>query len=72
MNTLANHDFVPHNGRNITRDVFIGATNKAINLEPAFGGSIFDNGIRVNPIPNATVCSPRHGPLAKLSPVAWC
>ncbi|KAK6207822.1 hypothetical protein QIS74_12903 [Colletotrichum tabaci] len=54
MNTLANHGFIPRNGRNITRDVFIEATNKAINLDRAFGGVTFDNGKKVNPNPNAT------------------
>jgi hypothetical protein len=55
MNTLANHDFVNHNGRNITRPQLVEGCVKALNIDPEFAGGIFDSGIIVNPIPNSTV-----------------
>lgn len=55
MNTLANHDFVNHNGRGITRPQLVKACVEALNIDPEFAAGIFDNGIIVNPIPNSTV-----------------
>ena len=55
MNTLANHDFVPHSGRNVTRSVFARGVKEAFNLNEEMGAGIFDTGAAVNPIPNATV-----------------
>lgn len=55
MNTLANHNFVPHDGRNITRQPFIEACGEAFNMSPEFADGIFTNGVPSNPTPNATV-----------------
>ncbi|KAH7067296.1 Chloroperoxidase [Paraphoma chrysanthemicola] len=54
MNTLANHDFVPRSGRNITRDPFVAACGEALNISPEFANGIFTSGVPSNPIPNAT------------------
>lgn len=55
MNTLANHDFVPHNGRNITEPILVKACMDAFNIARDFAVGIFQNGIIVNPVPNSTV-----------------
>ncbi|KAI1255323.1 hypothetical protein MGN70_003388 [Eutypa lata] len=54
MNTLANHDFVPHNGRNITEPILVKACMDAFNIARDFAVGIFQNGIIVNPVPNST------------------
>lgn len=59
MNTLANHDFVPHNGRNITMPVFVQACLDAFNISAAFCIDAFGTGVAAsNPIPNSTVSRP--------------
>ncbi|KAM5384540.1 hypothetical protein ACJZ2D_001285 [Fusarium nematophilum] len=45
MNTLANHDFVPHNGRNVTRTPFIEAIQEALGLDEPFVTQIFETGL---------------------------
>ncbi|KAK1634225.1 Chloroperoxidase, partial [Colletotrichum phormii] len=54
MNTLSNHGFVPHDGRNITKDILIKALNDALNVPEAPALNIFNNALVVNPTPNAT------------------
>ncbi|KAH6645323.1 Peroxidase, family 2-domain-containing protein [Truncatella angustata] len=54
MNTLANHDFVPHSGRNITEPILVKACKEAFNISNSFAANIFKNGIVSNPAPNAT------------------
>lgn len=71
MNTLANHDFVPHNGRNITRAPFIKACKDAFNVAEDFANQIFDNGVPSNPTPNATVCLPLFS-MTKVPTKAYC
>lgn len=56
MNTLANHDFVPHSGRNITMPVFVQACLDAFNISAAFCIDAFGTGVAAsNPVPNSTV-----------------
>jgi hypothetical protein len=55
MNTLANHGFVPRDGRNITRQPFVEACGDALNISPEFADNIFTTGLPSNPTPNATV-----------------
>ena len=56
MNTLANHDFVPHSGRKITKPVFIKGCKEAFNIREDMAEGIFDTGRSgSNPTPNATV-----------------
>ncbi|KAF4547501.1 Peroxidase-like protein 5 [Elsinoe fawcettii] len=54
MNTLANHGFLPRDGRNITRENAYSALGRALNFEPALVDIMFDQAIGVNPTPNAT------------------
>ncbi|KAL4971791.1 Peroxidase, family 2-domain-containing protein [Aspergillus desertorum] len=54
MNTLANHNFLPHDGRNITRDKLIYALGEALNFNASVASLMFDMTIVVNPAPNAT------------------
>ncbi|KAL4985530.1 Peroxidase, family 2-domain-containing protein [Aspergillus falconensis] len=54
MNTLANHNFLPHDGRNITRDKLIHALGEALNFNASLASLMFDMAIVVNPEPNAT------------------
>ncbi|RKU41834.1 hypothetical protein DL546_004730 [Coniochaeta pulveracea] len=54
MNTLANHGYLPHNGRNITKDVVISAMGGALNFDAALASLMFDQAIHINPEPNAT------------------
>ncbi|KAL6236530.1 hypothetical protein BDW75DRAFT_250069 [Aspergillus navahoensis] len=54
MNTLANHNFLPHDGRNITRDKLINALGEALNFNASLASLMFDMAIVVNPEPNAT------------------
>lgn len=55
MNTLANHGFVPRDGRNITRQPFVEACGEALHISPEFADNIFTTGVPSNPTPNATV-----------------
>lgn len=54
MNTLANHGFLPHDGRNITKDVVKSAMGEALNFDSALASLMFDQAIHINPEPNAT------------------
>ncbi|KAL4902082.1 hypothetical protein BDW74DRAFT_187055 [Aspergillus multicolor] len=54
MNTLANHNFLPHDGRNITREKIIDGLGKALNFNASLASLMFDMAIVVNPEPNAT------------------
>ncbi|KAI1172244.1 Chloroperoxidase [Nemania sp. FL0916] len=54
LNTLANHGFLPRNGRNINENQTVEALNKALNLDMDFGRFLFTAGRLSNPLPNAT------------------
>ncbi|CAG8390883.1 unnamed protein product [Penicillium salamii] len=54
MNTLANHGFLPHNGRNITRDTLVEGLHDALNFNSSLSSLMFDMGVVANPDPNAT------------------
>lgn len=54
MNTLANHGFLPHDGRNITKDNAIHALNTAINFNVSLAAIMWEQAIIANPEPNAT------------------
>ncbi|OJD38127.1 deoxyribonuclease-related protein [Diplodia corticola] len=54
LNTLANHEFLPHNGKNITVDKAITALGDAMNISPALATTFFTGGLKTNPTPNAT------------------
>ncbi|KAI1421482.1 Chloroperoxidase [Xylaria sp. FL1777] len=54
MNTLANHGFLPRDGRNITRENAITALTEGLNFNPTLINIMFDQAIIANPEPNAT------------------
>jgi hypothetical protein len=54
LNTLANHKFLPHDGRNITKDGVIYALSRALNFNESLASLMFDMAIIANPEPNAT------------------
>ncbi|KAG2412819.1 hypothetical protein HFD88_010376 [Aspergillus terreus] len=54
LNTLANHGFFPHDGRNITRDVVIDGLGAALNFNSSLASLMFDMAMVANPEPNAT------------------
>lgn len=54
MNTLANHGFLPRDGRNITRENAISALGNGLNFDATLAGIMWDQAIIANPEPNAT------------------
>ncbi|KAF9633280.1 Chloroperoxidase [Lasiodiplodia theobromae] len=54
MNTLANHGFLPHDGRNITRSNAIHALSTALHFDITLAGIMWDQAVIANPEPNAT------------------
>lgn len=54
LNTLANHGFLPHSGKNITEDIVISALYRSLNVNASLSEFLFNNAIRTNPVPNAT------------------
>lgn len=68
MNTLANHGFLPHDGKNLTREVVINGLSAGLNFNASLGSLMFDMALIANPEPNATfftlyaiLCSIRFG-----------
>ncbi|KAI3316920.1 Cloroperoxidase [Xylariaceae sp. AK1471] len=60
LNTLANHGFLPRNGRDIDVNQTVYALNEALNLTPDFGQFLFSAGRLANPEPNATTFNLDH------------
>ncbi|CAG8255538.1 unnamed protein product [Penicillium salamii] len=60
MNTLANHGFLPHDGRNITRDTLVEGLHDALNFNSSLSSLMFDMGVVANPEPNATYFTLDH------------
>ncbi|EXJ75405.1 uncharacterized protein A1O5_02101 [Cladophialophora psammophila CBS 110553] len=54
LNTLANHGFLPHSGKNITENDTVNALNAALNVDRKLGVFLFQHAITTNPAPNAT------------------
>ncbi|KAF4999054.1 hypothetical protein FDECE_11613 [Fusarium decemcellulare] len=54
LNTLANHNYFPHNGRHITKEIAIKGFMEALNFDAPFSTLIFRPAVVVNPLPNAT------------------
>ncbi|KAL1856286.1 hypothetical protein Daus18300_010859 [Diaporthe australafricana] len=54
MNTLANHGFLPRDGRNITRENAIHALGNGISFDAELAGIMWDQAVIANPEPNAT------------------
>ncbi|CAI6333271.1 unnamed protein product [Periconia digitata] len=57
MNTLANHGYLPHDGRNITKEAVVSAMGSALNFDPALANIMFEQAVIANPEPNATFFS---------------
>lgn len=55
MNTLANHGFLPRDGRNLTEYNVVKALNDGLNFNKSLGSVMFGAAIPVSPdYPNAT------------------
>lgn len=57
LNTLANHGYLPHDGRTIDHDITLSALDKALNINGEMGGLLFEFALTTNPEPNATYFS---------------
>ncbi|RMZ71389.1 sterigmatocystin biosynthesis peroxidase stcC [Pyrenophora seminiperda CCB06] len=53
LNTLANHGYIPRDGRNMTRDHIVSGLVNGINLESGLAAVLWQQGLEVNPDPNA-------------------
>ncbi|KAI2632730.1 Cloroperoxidase [Xylaria nigripes] len=60
LNTLANHGFLPRNGRAVTAEVLIKGLQDSLNLTPEFSQFLFTAGRTANPHPNATTFDLDH------------
>jgi len=54
MNTLANHNFLPHDGGNITLENAVSALTTALNFNENVAIIMWQQAVIVNPDPNAT------------------
>ncbi|KAF2137435.1 uncharacterized protein K452DRAFT_353555 [Aplosporella prunicola CBS 121167] len=54
MNTLANHAFLPHDGRNITKANAVHALSSALNFNESLAAFMWEQAVFINPEPNAT------------------
>lgn len=54
LNSLANHGFLPHSGKNITEEDTVNALYTALNVNQSLGEFLFRHAITTNPTPNAT------------------
>jgi hypothetical protein len=54
LNTLANHGFLPHDGKRITQNETVSALNSALNFSPELGVFLHEFASSTNPEPNAT------------------
>lgn len=54
LNALANHGFLPHDGRNITENATTAALDAALNIPPAFGSVLHRLAVRTSPAGAAT------------------
>ena len=48
------HGFLPHDGKNLTKEVVIAGLKGGLNFNESLGGLMFEQAIIVNPEPNAT------------------
>ena len=54
LNTLANHGFLPHDGKALTQDAVVGGLGEGLNFEESLANLMFEMAISANPEPNAT------------------
>jgi hypothetical protein len=55
LNTLANHGFLPHNGRDITRDIFLKALTDGLHFDQESVDRLFTGALAAVPKFNSTV-----------------
>lgn len=60
MNTLANHGYLPRDGRNITKDTAVVALKDGLNFEESLGELMWERAIIANPESNATFFTLGH------------
>lgn len=49
LNTLANHGFIPHDGRNITSEIVQKGFKDAMNIDEALSAAAFKPALELNP-----------------------
>ncbi|KAL2069186.1 hypothetical protein VTL71DRAFT_15524 [Oculimacula yallundae] len=54
MNTLANHGFIPRDGKNLTRDNIVHGLSTGLNFDPVVANIMWEQAIFINPEPNAS------------------
>ncbi|KAF1959785.1 Cloroperoxidase [Byssothecium circinans] len=54
MNTLANHGFLPHDGRNLTKSAIVKGLGDGLNFNQSLAELMFEMALIANPEPNAT------------------
>ncbi|KAI1847523.1 hypothetical protein JX265_000773 [Neoarthrinium moseri] len=57
LNSLANHGYLPHDGKDITLEKTIEALDTALNIDAELATFLYNNAITTNPTPNATTYS---------------
>ncbi|KAF2652386.1 peroxidase [Lophiostoma macrostomum CBS 122681] len=57
LNTLANHGYLPHNGRDISQQNTIDALGQALNINSTLAVFLHQEALTTNPAPNATTFS---------------
>ena len=57
LNTLANHGYLPHNGKDITERHTINALYNALGIEEELAIYLHQEAVTTNPAPNATTFS---------------
>ncbi|KAI1386677.1 Chloroperoxidase [Hypoxylon trugodes] len=60
LNTLANHGFLPHNGKDITENDTVSALGSALNFDEEISRLMHKFAVSTNPAPNATTYSLNH------------
>ena len=54
LNTLANHGYLPRNGRAISKDIAIKVLDDVLNWDVTVVSDLYDFAQPTNPVPNAT------------------
>lgn len=60
LNTLANHGYLPRNGRGISKDMAIEVLSSVLNWDESVVSKLYDFAQPTNPHPNATTIDLNH------------
>ncbi|KAI0380338.1 Cloroperoxidase [Hypomontagnella monticulosa] len=60
LNALANHGFLPHDGKSITENKTVAALGSALNIDQELASFLFGFAVTTNPKPNATTFDLNH------------